>query len=69
MLPSKKNHYSKEENDELLKLEIEERKIALKERTIKAQTAEAEARMLEAKAEQLELANIQQRKKYESQQN
>ncbi|CAG8744912.1 1480_t:CDS:2, partial [Funneliformis caledonium] len=43
------NEY-KERNDELLKLEIEERK-ALKERSIKARVAEAEARILEAKSE------------------
>ncbi|CAG8576406.1 1996_t:CDS:2 [Funneliformis mosseae] len=42
----------KERNDELLKLENEERKVALKEYFIKAKITKVETRMLEAKAEE-----------------
>ncbi|GBC49483.2 hypothetical protein GLOIN_2v1545568 [Rhizophagus irregularis DAOM 181602=DAOM 197198] len=52
----------KTNNNELLKLDIEERKMILREREIKIRAAEAEARLIEAKAEALELEN--QKKKY-----
>jgi len=62
---NKKVHSEDEElsNNEILKLELEERKMALKERAIKVRTAEAEARKLEAEAEALEIANLQQKKR------
>ena len=52
-----------ENNNEILELEIEERKMALRERAIKARTAEAEVRKLEAEVEALELTNLQQKQK------
>jgi len=44
-------------SNEILQLELEERRMALREREIKARAAEAEARKLEAEAEALEIAN------------